>query len=119
MPAPALSTHRVAGDLVFMSGVVPPRDPATGQATLDVAGQTRAVLTTLQKNLAAAGCSLADVQRVGAYLGDLDEDFAAFDAVYREFFAEPFPARTTIGATLRGVSVEIDAVAVRPAGPAS
>jgi 2-iminobutanoate/2-iminopropanoate deaminase len=113
MPTPSLSPSRTVGDLVFLSGVVP-RDVATGMPlTGDVAVQTHAVLRTLRDNLVAAGSSLADVQRVGVYLSDLEGDFDSFDAVYREYFSAPFPARTTIGAALRGIRVEIDAVALR------
>jgi enamine deaminase RidA (YjgF/YER057c/UK114 family) len=32
------------------------------------------------------------------------------DAIYREYFEEPLPARTTVGAAIRGFAVEIDAV---------
>lgn len=114
MPAPApLSPSRTVGDLVFLSGVVP-KDPETGlPITGDVATQTHAVLRTLSAVLAEAGSSLADVQRVGVYLSELDEDYAAFNEVYQEYFTAPFPARTTIGARLRGIRVEIDCIAVR------
>jgi 2-iminobutanoate/2-iminopropanoate deaminase len=68
--------------------------------------------------LAAAGATPADVVRVGVYLEDLG-DFAAMNAVYERFFAQaapdaPLPARTTIGAGLLGIKVEIDCVAVLP-----
>ena len=43
-------------------------------------------------------------------------DFDAYNTVYREFFSEPFPARTTVQAGLPpGLLVEIEAVARRPA----
>jgi hypothetical protein len=47
--------------------------------------------------------------RVGVYLANLD-DFVKMDAIYREYFEEPRPARTTVGVILRGFAVEIDAV---------
>jgi 2-iminobutanoate/2-iminopropanoate deaminase len=112
MPTPPLSPSRTVGDLVFLSGIVP-RDPLTGATvTGDVTEQSHAVLSILRNNLIAAGSSLADVQRVGVYLADLD-DFDAFNEVYRMYFSEPFPARTAIGAALRGIRVEVDAIAVR------
>jgi 2-iminobutanoate/2-iminopropanoate deaminase len=42
-------------------------------------------------------------------------DFAAFNAVYAEVVAEPFPARSTVEAAAlpRGARIEIDAIAVR------
>ena len=49
--------------------------------------------------------------KVNAYLADLGH-FEEYNAVYREFFAEPYPARTTVGALLPGrILVEIEAVA--------
>jgi 2-iminobutanoate/2-iminopropanoate deaminase len=57
----------------------------------------------------AAGGSLANAVRVGAYLSDLAH-FDEFDRVYRELFAAPRPARTTIQTALVDFDVEIDAV---------
>ena len=38
-----------------------------------------------------------------------------YNEVYREFFQEPYPARTTVGASLpSGILVEIEAIARRP-----
>jgi 2-iminobutanoate/2-iminopropanoate deaminase len=50
---------------------------------------------------------------VGVYLADIG-DFAAMNGVYAEHFSAPLPARTTIGAELPGIKVEIDCVAVLP-----
>ncbi len=61
----------------------------------------------------AAGATLADVVKVNVYLTDLG-NFAAMNEVYRTFFSEPFPARTTVQAGLLGFLVEIDAVAALP-----
>ena len=64
--------------------------------------------------LAAAGAGPADVVRCGVFLADM-ADFAEMNAVYAEFFDDPLPARTTVGAGLAGFKVEIDCVAVLPA----
>jgi enamine deaminase RidA (YjgF/YER057c/UK114 family) len=47
---------------------------------------------------------------VTAHLQDVNRDFAAYDAVYREFFSAPFPVRTTVGSDLINILVEIDFV---------
>ena len=53
--------------------------------------------------------------KVNAYLADLAH-FEGFNAVYREFFEEPFPARTTVGVALPGaILVEVEATARVPA----
>lgn len=98
---------------LFVSGQVP-RSFETGELLgATVADQTRAVISNLRRVLEAAGCSLADVVSVNAYLADIGT-WGEFDAVYREAFHPPYPTRTTIGAGLHGVLVEISAVAVIP-----
>jgi 2-iminobutanoate/2-iminopropanoate deaminase len=109
-PKGAYSPGVRAGDLLFVSGQVP-RDPRTGELVGDdVAAQTRQVLRNIAGVLAAGGASLADVVSVTAYLANAD-DWSAFDAVYRDTFQPPYPTRTTVGASLRGILVEISAVA--------
>lgn len=104
-----------AGDFIFVSGQTP-RDPATGQLEAnDVAGQTRSTLGNLQRVLEQAGAGLADVVSVTVYLQDAG-DWDAMNAVYREVFGAPHPSRTTVGADLRGILVEISAVAYKPRG---
>ena len=117
-PKGAYSPAVRAGDFVFVSGQVP-RDPRTGALVGgdDVAAQTRQTLANLRLALAAAGATLEDVVSVAVHLASAD-DWGAFDAVYRETFAPPFPTRTVVGAALRGVLVEVTAVAYAPAGPA-
>ena len=99
-----------AGGFVYVSGQVP-RDQRTGElAGEDVATQTRMTLSNLQRVLEQAGASLADVVSVTVYLAHAD-DWDAMNTVYREMFRTPFPTRTTVGAELRGILVEISAVA--------
>ena len=102
-----------AGGLVFVAGQRP-LDPVTAGIPEGLAAQTRQVLQNVSSVLEAAGCTLADVAKVTVHLAQLS-DFDEFNAVYREFFQEPYPARTTVGSTLRGILVEIDVIAVAPA----
>jgi 2-iminobutanoate/2-iminopropanoate deaminase len=76
-----------------------------------IEAQTRLALANVESILQAAGASMNEVVKVTAHLVDL-ELFDAFNRTYLEFFSEPFPARTTVGSQLRGVLVEIDAIAV-------
>jgi 2-iminobutanoate/2-iminopropanoate deaminase len=104
-----------AGDFVYVSGQTP-RDPITGQLVGgDVTSQTRSTLSNLQRVLEQAGAGLQDVVSVTVYL-QRSEDWDAMNAVYREYFRGPHPSRTTVGADLRGILVEVSAVAYRPAG---
>ena len=58
---------------------------------------------------------MSDVVSVTVYLADVD-DWGAMNAVYTEFFTKPFPTRTTVGARLRDILVEVSAVAYVKAG---
>jgi 2-iminobutanoate/2-iminopropanoate deaminase len=102
----------VSGDLVVTAGQVA-HDENGQMAADDIAGQCRRALENLRTCLRAAGCELTDVIKVTAFLADLG-DFAAYNDVYREYFHEPYPARTTVGAMLpQGILVEIEALARR------
>ena len=106
-----------AGDTLYLSGQIP-LDPATGDLVGgDIAAQTRRVFENLKAVLAAGGASFGDVVRVGIYLTDLG-NFAAVNDVMKQYFTEPYPARSTIGvaALPRGAAVEIDVVAVLASG---
>jgi reactive intermediate/imine deaminase len=103
-----------AGQLLYTAGQVG-IDPATGElAGESIEAQTTQVLENIKAVLAAGGASLADVVKVTAFLTDMSQ-FAGYDAVYRTYFPEPRPARSSVGAALAGnFLVEIEAVAVVP-----
>lgn len=101
-----------AGQLLFVSGQVP-FDPATGAMVGgDIAAQTRRVLENIGALLDAGGLSFQHVARTTVFLADIN-DFAAMNDVYRTFFLEPFPARSTIQAARlpRDSRIEIDVIA--------
>lgn len=103
-----------AGNLLFVSGQLPV-DPATGEfAGADITSQTRQSLNNVCSILEQAGYTTADVAKTTVLLADMG-DFAAMNAVYGEFFAEPFPARAAFAVkTLpKGALVEIEAIAVK------
>jgi 2-iminobutanoate/2-iminopropanoate deaminase len=112
VPTSPYSPVVAAGELVYTSGQV--GTDASGAVADGVGAQTRRALENVRTCLAAAGCGLADVVKVNAYLVDMT-DFETYNAVYREFFEPPYPARTTVGAALApGLLVEIEALAKRP-----
>ncbi len=101
---------RRVGDFIFISGQGP-LDPETNKIVDgDITEQTRRTLENVKAILEAGGAGLSEVVKIGAFLKDLSE-FDKFNAVYCEFFPENFPCRTTIGADLVGIKVEIDAIA--------
>jgi enamine deaminase RidA (YjgF/YER057c/UK114 family) len=59
-----------------------------------------------------AGASLTDAVRVGAFLREMG-NFPAMNEIWREFFAEPFPARTIVQSDLPRFEIVVDAVLFR------
>jgi len=109
-PVGAYSPAVRAGDFVFISGQVP-RDPRSGALPGDdIESQVRQCLANVKGALAAAGATLDDVVSATVYLADVD-DWGKFNEIYKETFSPPYPTRTAIGANLRGILVEISAVA--------
>lgn len=101
------------GRFMFLSGQIP-IDPMTGEMIEgSVAEQTRRVLENLSHVLAERGATMNDVVKTTVYMTGL-ESFGEMNEVYAGFFAEPYPARATVGvaALPKGALVEIDVVAV-------
>lgn len=99
--------------MMFVSGQVP-REPSTGALVGDdVTSQTRQTLINLERILVTGGASLKNVVSVTVYLAD-EKDWGEFDTFYRTIFSAPFPTRAVVGARLRGILVEISAVAYLP-----
>lgn len=102
---------------VYVSGQGPV-DPKTAQAVRGTIEQeTEMTLRHVQKILAAAGCSPADIVKCTVHLSDINE-FDRFNATYRAFFKDVavLPARTTVQSVLwSGIKVEIDCVARKAA----
>src|SRR5438034_647279 len=103
-----------AGNLLFVSGQIA-IDPATAQVIADagIQAQTKRVLQNMLAIVAAAGGSAENIVRTTVFLQDM-RDFADMNSVYAEFFQSSPPARSTVQAAglPRGVSVEIDCIAV-------
>ena len=100
------------GNLVYTSGQIP-IDPATGAfAEGGIKEQTRQSLTNVKAILNEAGLDLNNVVKTTVFMADMN-DFADMNAVYAEFFSEPYPARSAVAVkTLpKGALVEIEVVA--------
>jgi 2-iminobutanoate/2-iminopropanoate deaminase len=100
------------GNLLFCAGQIP-IDPATGELVPgDITAQTSQVLENVGALLRANGMTYSDVVKATVFLTDL-ADFAAMNMVYARYFAEPFPARSTIqvAGLPKGANVEIEVIA--------
>ena len=113
-PAGPYSHAVVANGFVFVSGQGPV-NPETGTMPDAFKDQVRQTLRNVQTILEAAGSSLNDVVKVNAYVTDLTR-FAEFNEVYKEFFQNDPPARTTVASGLLGFLVEIDCIAALSEG---
>jgi 2-iminobutanoate/2-iminopropanoate deaminase len=113
MPHPLPQGIR-AGDYVFTSGQVAVRPDGT-VVTGDFEAEVRTVLDNVRHVVNEAGGSLDDVCKVTVFLGNTVL-FERMNRVYKEYFAEPYPARSTILAPLSDpdLRIEIEAVAYIP-----
>lgn len=105
------------GGLIFISG----------QASVDESGaivsgtfeaEFRLSLENLKRVLEASGSGLAHVVQVRSYVRDA-ANLALYNQLYREYFQQPFPARTTLtGCLPESLHFEIECIAVaRPINP--
>lgn len=71
-------------------------------------------IRNLERALEAHGCTLSDVVKVTSFVRDAS-DLAEYNALYREYFSEPLPARTTLTGCLPStIRFEIEAIAAVP-----
>src|SRR5690625_3275142 len=108
-PGGHFSQGNKVNNRVYVSGQSPV-NPETGKIPETIEEQTRQALTNIKNVLEVAGATLENVVKVNTYLTNLD-DFEKYDKVYKEFFTENLPVRTTIGCDLKGIPLEIDAIA--------
>jgi 2-iminobutanoate/2-iminopropanoate deaminase len=99
----------ISGDHLFVSGQASTDD--TGAIIKDTfAGECRRSFDNLKRIVEAAGATLNDAVQVRNYVAN-QEDLAEFNHIYREYFQEPYPARTTLIGCLGDVlKFEVDAV---------
>ncbi|MBO5437148.1 MAG: RidA family protein [Thermoguttaceae bacterium] len=98
--------------VLYSSGQIP-LDPETGQVVgTDIETQTRRVMENISAVLEEAGIGFKNVVKTTCFLKDLS-DFAAFNAVYAEYFVS-LPARSCVevSALPRDVLVEVEIIAV-------
>jgi 2-iminobutanoate/2-iminopropanoate deaminase len=113
-PSGAYSQGIVANGFLFVAGVGP-YDPITRAIVgSNVEEQTVQTMENIRATLRAAGCDFSDIVNSAVYLAELNRDWAAFDATYRTFFKEPYPARAAVGAALKNILVEIAVIALIP-----
>ena len=103
-----------ANGLVFLAGQVGEAPGGHGAVPGGIEPETRAMLDNVGRLLRAVGLDYPDVVKCTVYLLDFG-DFAAMNAVYREYFPTEPPTRATVGVTALAADyrVEIEVVAAR------
>ena len=106
-PVGAYPHARRVGNLLFVSGMGPRKRGSTDipgvhltreglVAGYDIVEQARSVFENLRVILEDAGSSFERIVDVSVFLTDIREDFDRFNAVYKEYFDDIRPTRTTV-----------------------
>ena len=101
----------ICGNMLFTSGQIP-INPACGDVDAeDINGQTTQVMKNIAAVLAESGTSFDKVVKTTCFLSDM-ANFAAFNAIYAEYFTRK-PARSCVAVkTLpKNVLVEVEVIA--------
>ncbi len=117
-PAPVgLYPHaRRAAGLLFLSGIGP-RRPGSNDIPAEFEAQCRSVFDNVRTVLEDAGARFEDLVDVTVFLTDMKRDFAIYNRLYAEYFADARPCRTTVevGALPTAISIELKCIAeIRP-----
>ncbi|HEY6641606.1 RidA family protein [Povalibacter sp.] len=102
-----------AGDFMFLAGQIGDKDGKVVPG--GIAAEARQTLQHIKDVLERNGSSLGDVVKCTVFLADIAE-WPAFNTVYREFFKQPFPARSAFAASglAMNARVEVECIAYVP-----
>jgi 2-aminomuconate deaminase len=116
---------RRVGGLLFLSGVGP-RERGTTKipgvelndageiVSYDIEMQCRSVFENVRLIVEDAGSSWGRIVDVTVFLTNMKDDFAAYNRVYAEYFADNRPCRTTVevGALPTPIAIELKVIAI-------
>jgi len=122
---------RQVGNLLFLSGVGPrqagsadiPGVNLDGNGEImsyDIEAQCHSVFQNVSTILASAGANWMDLVDVTVFLTNMKDDFAIYNRVYAEYFAENMPCRTTVEVNKlpTPIAIELKCIAALPASSA-
>lgn len=101
----------VSGDTIYLSGQIPLDPVSMTLVEGDAKVQVKRIFENIKAVVTAAACRMDDIVKLTVYLVDLAM-MPAVNEVIAEYFAKPYPARTSIqvSALPKGAVVEVDAV---------
>ena len=88
------SQAQIVGNLVYTSGQIP-IIPETGALAEGLEAQAHQVFKNLGELLKAAGSDLSKTVKTTVFIKNMN-DFGAINAIYAQYFTEPFPARSCV-----------------------
>lgn len=105
------SQAQIVGGLVFCSGQIPVI-PETGELAQGLEAQANQVFQNIAALLSAAGSDISKVVKTTVFIKNMD-DFGAINAIYAQYFTEPFPARSCVEVARlpKDVLLECEAIA--------
>jgi 2-aminomuconate deaminase len=106
-PLGAYPHARKAGNLLFLSGIGSRRvednkipglevDENGSKCGHDIVAECHQVFANVKDVLEAAGSDWSKIIDVTVFLTDMKNDFEKFNKVYKEYFEEVLPCRTTV-----------------------
>ena len=121
---------RRVGDVLFLSGVGP-RERGTKKipgvelnssgeiVSYDIEEQCRSVFRNVRYILEDAGSSWDRIVDVTVFLTNMEADFAAYNRIYSEYFADNRPCRTTveISSLPTPIAIELKVIATVGSNP--
>ena len=102
------------GNMIFLAAQTPVVPGTNDIAEGGFEGQVRQTFSNMKIMAEACGSSLAEVVQVTVYITDISK-FTIMNSIMAEYFSQPYPARTTVGAAqlARNTLVAIDAILVK------
>ena len=101
------------GDFVYVSGQLPV-DPETNEIVEGgIQEQTYQVLKNVEALLAEMNLEMRHIVKTTVFMTNLS-DFSLMNEIYSTYFADPYPARTTVEvkALPKGALIEIEAIVI-------
>ncbi len=102
------------GDLVLLSGQIGTRNGEMAVVPGGLEPEARQTMDNIRGVLERNGLGMQHVIKCTVMLADMSE-WPAFNAIYREYFTAPYPARSALGANglALGARVEVECMASR------
>ena len=102
------------GKFLFISGQIPINPDTNETVKSSIEDQTTQVISNIKAILESAGMDLGDVVKTTLFLKSL-EDFDKVNNVYKRFFKDNPPARSTVEVSRlpKDADIEIEAIACR------